>query len=147
MGDRVQLGQVLSNLIRNAIEATDGQAVRALKIGSRLAPDGLVEIRVEDNGPGISDKMQGLLFSAFSSTKIDGVGVGLSICRTIVEQHRGSIWAVALPEGTAFCFTVPASGVAVKLPSRARASDQQRKMSGRRAQRAAGLVIDPAKAA
>lgn len=115
MGDRVQLGQVLANLIRNAMEATEGQTVRVLQISSQLARAGFVEIRIEDNGPGISDKIKGLLFSAFSSTKADGAGVGLSICRAIIERHGGRIRADALAQGTAFCFTLPASGIAVKL--------------------------------
>jgi two-component system sensor kinase FixL len=147
MGDRVQLRQVIANLIRNAMEASEGQVVRVLRIGSRIANDGLVEIRIEDNGPGISDKMRGLLFSPFSSTKTDGAGVGLSICRTIIEQHGGRIWAAALPEGTAFCFTVPVCDASVKLPRRAGPRDPQLKNSSRRLRDVVGLVIDPAQAA
>lgn len=119
MGDRVQLGQVISNLIRNALEATEGQALRLLRISTQRTDELLLEVRVEDNGPGISNKMSGLLFSAFSSSKKDGAGVGLSICRTIVDQHRGRIWAEALPAGTAFCFTLPSCAEPeTKLPRR-----------------------------
>lgn len=107
VGDEIQLAQVLSNLIRNAMEATQGQAERSLSVSSRPVDEGMVEIRIEDNGPGIPEKMGQKLFSAFSSTKPEGMGVGLSICRAIVEQHRGEIWVEALPSGTAFCFTLP----------------------------------------
>ena len=110
MGDGVQLGQVISNLIRNALEATEGQKVRMLRIVSRRADKKFVELRIEDNGPGIPDKMRGLLFAIFSTTKPQGMGVGLSICRTIIEQHRGRIWSDPLPDGTAFCFTVASCG-------------------------------------
>lgn len=106
IGDGVQIGQVLSNLIRNAIEATEGQAVRYLRISSRPADRRFVEIRVEDNGPGIDRKIRDQLFSVFTSTKEEGLGVGLSICQTIIEQHQGRIWTEALPAGTAFCFTL-----------------------------------------
>lgn len=106
-GDDIRLGQVVSNLVRNAMEASEGQSVRVLRISS-LATDGnFVEVRIEDNGPGISEEMKGKLFSPFASTKAGGAGVGLSICRAIIEQHHGRIWAEALPIGSAFCFTVP----------------------------------------
>jgi two-component system sensor kinase FixL len=108
LGDPIQLAQVLSNLIRNAMEATEGQSERSLSVCSRLADDGMVEIRVEDNGPGIAPQIREKLFSPFSSTKPEGMGVGLSICRAIVEQHQGRIWAETLANGTALCFTLPA---------------------------------------
>lgn len=109
MGDRIQLGQVLSNLIRNAMEATCGQRERRLSVTSRLNSDKFVEIRVEDNGPGVPPSMRQKLFSAFHSSKAESLGVGLSICRAIVEQHGGTIWAESLPDGTAFCFTLPSA--------------------------------------
>jgi len=109
LGNRVRLEQVITNLIRNAMEATEGQASRELRIIARRRGKKFVEIRVEDNGPGVSKQMEGLLFSAFSSTKAEGTGVGLSICKVIVEQHHGRIWTEELPDGTAFCFTVPRS--------------------------------------
>lgn len=109
MGDRVQLAQVLSNLIKNAMEVTEGQTERRLSVSSRLTPDKFVEIRVEDNGPGIPPPMRQKLFSPFHGSKADGLGVGLSICRAVVEQHGGKIWAESLPDGTAFCFTLPSA--------------------------------------
>lgn len=109
MGDRIQLAQVLSNLIRNAMDVTEGQRERRLCVSSSLTSDKFVEIRIEDNGPGVPPSMRKKLFSAFHSSKADGLGVGLSICRAIVEQHSGKIWAESLPDGTAFCFTVPSA--------------------------------------
>jgi two-component system sensor kinase FixL len=108
MGDAVQIGQVLSNLVRNAMEATEGQSTRHLRITSRRSDDAFIEVRVEDNGPGVSRQRKRRLFTAFASTKAKGSGIGLSICRTIIKQHRGRIWADALPDGTALCFTLPA---------------------------------------
>lgn len=108
-GDKIQLSQVLANLIKNAMEASEGQSERRLTVSSRLKDDETVEIRVQDNGPGIPEPMRQKLFSAFSSTKPEGLGVGLAICRAIIEQHQGRIWAEDLPDGTAFCFTLPAS--------------------------------------
>jgi two-component system sensor kinase FixL len=106
MGDRVQLAQVLSNLIRNATDATDGQALRLLSVTASMNEENMVQVRVRDNGPGLRPELSETLFSPFVSTKAEGLGVGLSICRTIVEQHKGRIWAENLPVGTAFCFTL-----------------------------------------
>ncbi|WP_158266236.1 sensor histidine kinase [Allosphingosinicella deserti] len=105
VGDPIQLGQVLQNLIRNAADATAGQADRSLTMNADIVR-GMVEVRIEDNGPGIPDSHKADLFSPFNSTKADGLGVGLSICRTIVENHKGRIWMERLPAGTAFCFTL-----------------------------------------
>ena len=105
--DRVQIQQVLVNLMRNAVEAMADSPVRELKISSKLRSDGLVEVTVEDTGPGIPEELRHRLFEAFVSTKADGMGVGLSICRTIVEAHGGKIW-VEHPTlgGTRFRFTL-----------------------------------------
>jgi two-component system sensor kinase FixL len=110
MGDRVQLAQVFSNLIRNAAEATEGQSVRSLRLTAAIDDDNMVEVRLADNGPGLPPHLKEKLFSPFISTKAEGLGVGLSICRTIVEQHKGRIWAEALPVGTVFCFTLVRAG-------------------------------------
>lgn len=105
--DRVQIQQVLVNLMRNAIEAMAASSIRDLKVATRLRPDGLIEVTVEDTGPGIADEIREQLFTAFASTKADGMGVGLSICRTIIEAHGGRIW-MERPDhgGTRFHFTL-----------------------------------------
>lgn len=107
MGDTIQIQQVLLNLIRNAYDslATCGER-NVLVVSERF--DSEVLISVEDNGPGISPDILPKLFEAFFSTKDDGMGVGLSISRTIIEAHGGNIWAENRPEGGArFSFTLP----------------------------------------
>ncbi len=102
---------MLVNLIRNAIEAMADSAVRSLTISSSAGPDGLVTICVEDTGSGISDDLAPQLFQPFITSKQAGMGIGLSICRTIVEAHGGRIWFEPRPEGgTIFSFTLPAVG-------------------------------------
>ena len=102
--DPVQLQQVLINLIRNAVEAVAGMARREVLVAMRGAA-GLVELRVEDSGPGIAPEMMDSLFEAFTSSKPDGMGVGLSISRTIVEAHGGTLSA-ANGETSGACFRV-----------------------------------------
>lgn len=105
--DRVQIQQVLVNLMRNAIEAMVQSPIRDLRIATKLRPDGLIEVSVEDTGPGIAEEIQQQLFTAFVSTKANGMGLGLSICRTIVEAHGGRIWVEHPPRGgTRFHFTL-----------------------------------------
>lgn len=96
--DRVQIQQVLVNLMRNAIEAMAESPVRDLRIATTLRDDGLIEVTVEDSGPGVAEDIREQLFTAFASTKADGMGLGLSICRTIIEAHGGRIW-VERPAG------------------------------------------------
>jgi len=106
----VQFQQVLLNLIRNAIEAMSdaGGNKRELTISSAPAPDGFVCVNVIDTGPGITPEIAARLFQPFNTSKASGMGVGLSICRTIVESHGGRIWAEPNPAGgAAFHFTVP----------------------------------------
>jgi C4-dicarboxylate-specific signal transduction histidine kinase len=106
-GDRVQLQQVLLNLIINAIEAMRdlGEEERELLISSRSEPDG-VSVGVRDTGPGLSPESLSRLFEPFYTTKPEGMGVGLSICRSIIEAAR---WANAnMPCGAIFQFTLPA---------------------------------------
>lgn len=108
VGDAVQIEQVLTNLIRNAAEAMDAMSVRRLEIGATLGERGMVEVRVADSGPGLTEAARERLFAPFSSSKVDGMGLGLSICRTIIERHGGRIWAEPGDgPGTAFRFTLP----------------------------------------
>ena len=110
--DRIQIQQVLVNLIRNAIEAMMDSPVRLLTISTK--PDaGLITISIEDTGSGISDALAPQLFQPFVTSKQSGMGIGLSICRTIVESHGGRIWFEPGPEGgTIFRFTLPLAEVA-----------------------------------
>ncbi|AWB22816.1 PAS domain S-box protein [Methylobacterium currus] len=110
LADRIQVQQVLLNLIRNAIEAMQDGPRRELRVTTRALPrDGLVEIGVADTGPGLAPEVGERLFQPFVTTKPHGMGVGLSICRTIVEAHGGKILAESRPgEGTRFRFTLRA---------------------------------------
>jgi len=106
--DRVQIQQVLVNLIRNAIEAMTQSKTRLLTISSRAAPDDFVTISVADTGSGISAELAPQLFQPFITSKPTGMGIGLSICRTIVEAHGGRIDFDSRSEGgTMFNFTLP----------------------------------------
>jgi two-component system sensor kinase FixL len=108
LADRVQIQQVLINLIRNAIDAMLDTDERLLSISTRSGPDGFVTVAVEDTGSGISDLVAGQLFQPFVTSKQSGMGIGLSICRTIIEAHGGRIWFDAAREGgTVFQFTLP----------------------------------------
>jgi C4-dicarboxylate-specific signal transduction histidine kinase len=109
-GDRVQLQQVLLNLIINAIEAMRdvGEGERKLLISSRNEPDG-VSVEVRDSGPGFAPEALERVFEAFYTTKPSGLGLGLSICRSIIEAHNGRLWATRCePRGALFQFTIPA---------------------------------------
>ncbi|SIO63156.1 PAS domain S-box-containing protein [Bradyrhizobium erythrophlei] len=111
-GDRVQLQQVMLNLIVNAIQAMRGigEGARELQISIDAVPsEGGVRVGVRDTGPGLSPESLSRLFEPFYTTKPDGMGMGLSICRSIVEAHGGRLWAEANePRGTIFQFTLPA---------------------------------------
>ena len=110
--DKVQIQQVLLNLIRNAIEAMADSERRELVIASEATADGMVEVRVSDTGCGLSEAIADRLFQSFVTTKPNGMGVGLSICRTIVEAQGGRIWASQNPGGgTVFHLTVPLAAV------------------------------------
>lgn len=108
-GDRVQLQQVVMNLVLNAIEAM--REVRApereLLISTRDEPNG-VSVEVRDSGPGFALSTPDHVFEAFYTTKTDGLGLGLSICRSIIESHNGKLWARANPHrGASFQFALP----------------------------------------
>jgi C4-dicarboxylate-specific signal transduction histidine kinase len=108
LADKVQLQQVIANLILNAMEAMADGPGRELEVSSR-AEAGTVVFAVADAGVGLSADALGHLFEAFWTTKPGGIGIGLAICRSIVEAHGGRIWATARPDGgTLFQFSLPA---------------------------------------
>jgi signal transduction histidine kinase len=108
-GDRVQLQQVILNLIMNAVEAMTGahEGSRDLLIRSRMQ-DSSVVVAVQDSGPGLSPEVVDRLFDPFYTTKSAGLGMGLSICRSIVEAHGGKVWASRpAGQGATVQFTLP----------------------------------------
>jgi PAS domain S-box-containing protein len=111
-GDRVQLQQVMLNLIVNAIQAMSGigGGARELQISIDAVPsEGGVRVGVRDTGPGLSPESLSRLFEPFYTTKPEGMGMGLSICRSIIEAHGGQLWAIPCePRGALFQFTLPA---------------------------------------
>jgi two-component system sensor kinase FixL len=109
LADRVQIQQVLINLMRNAIEAMDEAERRELVISATRANNEMVDMSISDTGPGIGADMKAQLFKPFFTTKRHGMGVGLSISRTIIEAHGGDIRAEPNAGGGAvFRFTLPA---------------------------------------
>jgi two-component system sensor kinase FixL len=108
LADKVQIQQVLLNLMRNAIDAMEGGERRELAISTLPVTENMVEISVADTGSGISPEISAQLFQPFVTTKTQGMGVGLSISRTIIEAHGGSITPRPNPGGgTIFSFTLP----------------------------------------
>ena len=97
--DRVQIQQVLINLMRNAVEAMEHSPVKSLSVVTSLVDGSTVQIAVRDTGPGIDPVVREHLFEAFNSSKEEGMGLGLSICRTIVEAHGGQIRALDCDDG------------------------------------------------
>lgn len=108
--DKVQIQQVMVNILRNAVEAMAASPRREITIEAAPAADGLVTIGVSDTGQGIAQDIAQRLFQPFTTTKPQGMGVGLSLCRSIIEAHGGRLWAEPNPDGgTIFRFTVPAA--------------------------------------
>jgi C4-dicarboxylate-specific signal transduction histidine kinase len=110
-GDRVQLQQVMLNLILNSIEAMVGAnaQVRTLVISIESSPSQGLLVTVGDSGPGIAPEHLERVFESLYTTKSGGLGIGLSICRSIIDAHGGKLWADAhRPLGAAFRFTLPA---------------------------------------
>jgi signal transduction histidine kinase len=112
MGDRGQMQQVVLNPVVNGIEAMTASThrPRVLRVSSRMAGPGNVSIAVADTGTGLDTTKVDHIFDAFFTTRPEGMGMGLSICRSIVEAHRGRLWASPnSTQGSTFQFTVPAA--------------------------------------
>jgi two-component system sensor kinase FixL len=108
--NRVQLQQVIINLVKNAVEAMASSPARILRLSAMPIEDGRVEVVVADSGTGLDPDMSRTLFTPFTTTKASGMGVGLSISQTIIEGHGGRIWAQPSPwGGTEFHFTLDAA--------------------------------------
>jgi two-component system sensor kinase FixL len=109
--DRIQIEQVLFNLIRNATEAMAGSSRQALTVTVLPLADAMTEVTVADAGPGLAPEIRERLFRPFTTSKPDGMGMGLSICRSIILAHGGEIRAEDNPAGgTRFRFTLPRAG-------------------------------------
>jgi C4-dicarboxylate-specific signal transduction histidine kinase len=122
-GDRVQLQQVLLNLIVNAVEAMSdvSKGTRELLITSGEVEGGYVLVAVRDSGPGLDPKCVDRLFETFYTTKATGMGMGLAICRSIIEAHGGRLWACTNePRGAVFQFTLPVGRDDVVRPEHGR---------------------------
>lgn len=108
--DKVQIQQVVVNLMRNAVEAMEGCARRELRVEAAITTSNMVRVSVIDTGPGIAPQIREKLFQPFVTSKQQGMGVGLSICRSIVRGQGGELTVEDNPEGgTIFSFTVPAA--------------------------------------
>src|SRR5262249_2154677 len=110
VGDRIQLQQVILNLLRNASDAMGGVEDRARELVIRTETDGAdcIRLSVRDAGVGIDAQVMDRLFEAFYTTKADGMGIGLSVSRSIIEAHHGRLWAAANEgAGATFSFRVP----------------------------------------
>ena len=107
LADKVQIQQILLNLMRNSLEAMQGGSTRELALSTAPADQDMVRVSVADTGSGLAPEVASQLFQPFVTTKLHGMGVGLSICRTIVESHGGQIWAEPnAGGGTVFHFTL-----------------------------------------
>jgi len=116
LADRIQLQQVILNLMMNAIEAMSGAGEGPRELLVRSGTDELqgVLVSVRDSGPGLDSKSLARLFEPFYTTKPQGMGMGLAICRSIIEAHGGRLWATTnAPHGAVFQFTLPIGSVKV----------------------------------
>jgi two-component system, LuxR family, sensor kinase FixL len=117
MIDRIQIQQVILNLIRNGIEAMQNVARRELLIATGQDDNAVVQVTIADSGPGLAPEVAEQLFQPFVTTKEKGMGLGLSICRSIIDSHGGKIWATANPDnGVTFAFTLPAMDTPTDQP-------------------------------
>ncbi len=117
--DKVQIQQVILNLMQNSMEAAgrSGGAECLLTVRTLASTDGTVKVAVKDNGPGLPPGIQGEVFSPFVTTKRDGLGLGLSVSKSIIESHGGRIWAVSdAGHGATFTFTLPAATLPAATP-------------------------------
>lgn len=109
MADRVMLEQVVMNLAKNAVEAMAGGERRELSVATSRGADGQARVSVADTGPGVAPAFREKLFAPFFTTKPEGMGMGLNICRSIIEYHRGRLWIEENPGGGSIVsFTLPA---------------------------------------
>ena len=117
--DRVQIQQVLLNLIRNAMEAMEDASVRQLTVAASAEARNVM-VTVRDTGTGVIPEIEAKLFQPFVTTKPDGMGIGLSVCRTIIEGHNGRLWMEPNPGGgSVFHFTLPMVDPDQGIPSEA----------------------------
>jgi two-component system sensor histidine kinase TtrS len=108
--DKIRIQQVVVNLVRNAAEALGSVEDARIEVRAAPCPEGGAKVSVRDNGPGLAEEVKGQLFQSFVTSKASGMGVGLSICRSIVEDHGGRMSAEENETGgMTFCFTLPAA--------------------------------------
>ncbi|MGZ8239302.1 MAG: sensor histidine kinase, partial [Methylobacter sp.] len=109
--DQIQIEQVIINLLRNSIDALKNlpaKQQRQISIQSQLTPNDSIQVRVKDNGPGLDKDQQQKVLTPFYTTKADGMGMGLSISRSLIEAHDGTLHFNSHPgKGTTFYFTIP----------------------------------------
>jgi two-component system sensor kinase FixL len=111
--DKIQIEQVLLNLIRNAVEAIGDQSDGELRIATHRDDPEFICVSVSDTGPGLAPEIAQQLFQPFVTTKDNGMGVGLTICQSIIEAHGGTIWSEpVVPQGVTFRFRLPAAKAA-----------------------------------
>ena len=106
--DRIEVQQVVLNILRNAIEAFEGPGERKIHVSTQASGPRLVQVEIRDNGPGLARGIADDPFRPFQTTKADGLGIGLAISRTIIDAHGGRLWAESPQEGGAvFHFSLP----------------------------------------